>query len=244
MNSPHLSPDELQKAWADYPTVKSGDNFQHYKGGRYEIVDIGFIEANEEPAVVYRSLENGTVWVRTAGDFFEAVNDIPRFTALETARASHDSEILAEGKQVFTACAFIWHDFDGVKKVFLPKRADTKKFLPSVYELPGGHIDFGEDLKDGLKREIMEEFGMKINISEVLDVFTYTNDIKKSHSIEVVYFANFEDQIGNISINPEDHSMYGWFAADELHEVYSAQKSADDIEYKIIRKGFEKLEVK
>jgi 8-oxo-dGTP pyrophosphatase MutT (NUDIX family) len=64
----------------------------------------------------------------------------------------HDSEKPAEGRQVFTACAFIHHAFDGVEKVFLPRRAATKKFLPNVFEVPGGHIDFGEDIADGLKR--------------------------------------------------------------------------------------------
>ncbi|MDP3883136.1 MAG: hypothetical protein Q8Q48_03725 [Candidatus Staskawiczbacteria bacterium] len=55
-------------------------------------------------------------------------------------KISHDSEKPAQGQQVITACAFIHHNFDGVEKLFMPRRADTKKFLPGVYELPGGHI--------------------------------------------------------------------------------------------------------
>src|SRR5690606_4845078 len=97
-----------------------------------------------------------------------------------------------------TACAFIWHDFDGAKKVFLPRRAATKKFLPDVFELPGGHIDFGEDIDAGLKREILEEFGMHVSLGEPFASFTYTNDIKGSHSIEVVYFARFIDPLDHI----------------------------------------------
>jgi len=58
----------------------------------------------------------------------------------------HDSEIISENKQVITACAFIHENFNGIEKVFLPKRALTKKFLPGVYELSGGHINFGEDI--------------------------------------------------------------------------------------------------
>lgn len=154
---------------------------------------------------------------------------------------SHDSETPAKGQQVFTACAFIWRDFNGVKKVFLPKRADTKKFLPGVYELPGGHIDFGEDLKDGLAREIMEELGMHVAVGDVVDVFTYSNDVKKSHSIEVVYFAQFTDPIEQIRTNPEDHSTYGWFAEDELAAVYTGAKSLDDPEAMIVQKGFTRL---
>lgn len=154
---------------------------------------------------------------------------------------SHDSETPAEGRQVFTACAFIWHDFDGVKKVFLPKRADTKKFLPGVYELPGGHIDFGEDLKAGLTREIMEEFDIRVAVGDVVDVFTYMNHIKKSHSIEVVYFAQFTDPINRIHLNPEDHSTYGWFAENELEKIYSGEKDSDDPEVIVIQKGFKRL---
>jgi len=156
-------------------------------------------------------------------------------------KVSHDSETLAEGRQVFTACAFIWHDFGGVKKVFLPKRADTKKFLPAVYELPGGHIDFGEDLKEGLAREVREEFGMRAAIGDVVDVFTYMNHIKKSHSIEVIYFAQFTDPLEQIQLHPEDHSTYGWFAEDELANVYSGGKGADDTEFVVIRKAFKRL---
>lgn len=154
------------------------------------------------------------------------------------AHISHDSEVLAEGQQVITACAFIHQEIDGVEKVFLPKRADTKKFLPGVYELPGGHIDFGEDPVDGLKREIDEEFGMEVEVGDPFYAFTYTNDIKRSHSIEVVYFSKFVSVLGSLVLNPEDHSEYGWFAESELEKATTAEKGLDDIEFVAIRKGF------
>jgi 8-oxo-dGTP pyrophosphatase MutT (NUDIX family) len=59
-------------------------------------------------------------------------------------KAIHDSAIPTPGQQVITACAFIHQKVDGVDKVFMARRADTKKFMPGIYELPGGHIDFGE----------------------------------------------------------------------------------------------------
>lgn len=153
----------------------------------------------------------------------------------------HDSETLAKGQQVFTACAFIWHLFDDEVKIFLPKRAATKKFLPGVYELPGGHIDYAEDLKDALAREIMEEFGMHAAIGDVVDVFTYMNEVKKSHSIEVVYYAQFTDRLEDISLSPEDHSECRWFAESDIRGTLSAEKGKDDPELQVIEKGFKLL---
>lgn len=156
-------------------------------------------------------------------------------------KTSHDSETSAEGQQIITACAFIFHDFDGVKKVFVPRRAKTKKFLPDVYELPGGHIEYGEDIVDGLKREIKEEFEMEIEVREPFFVFTYMNKIKGTHSIEVIYLAQFQDDIKNIRINPEDHSEFIWISKNEIGKILSQNKTKDDPEIQAIRKGFEKI---
>lgn len=159
-------------------------------------------------------------------------------------KVSHDSETPAKGQQVITAVAFIYRIVDDKIKMFLPKRAKTKKFLPDVYELPGGHIDYGEELEIGLAREIKEEFGVDAEIGEVFGAFTYLNDIKGSHSVELVYFAKFIDPIENIVINPEDHSSYKWIAEADLNEIYSAQKGEEDSEFGIVKKGFRILNEK
>ena len=85
-------------------------------------------------------------------------------------KVEHDSETLAEGQQVITAVAFIHAKFDGVTKVFLPKRADTKKFLPGVFELLGGHIDFGEELDK--KVSFLDTAGVIKNLDLVITADT------------------------------------------------------------------------
>ena len=153
-------------------------------------------------------------------------------------KTSHDSEIAAHGQQVITACALIHKSFDGIEKIFLPKRANTKKFLPSVYELPGGHIDFGEEISDGSKREIKEEFGVDITVGDPFASFTYTNHVKGSHSVEVIYFATLTSTLEDIVIHPEDHSEYGWFAEDELEKIMTANKRGEDPEIQALKKAF------
>lgn len=121
--------------------------------------------------------------------------------------------------QVITACAFIHHNFGGVKKVFLPKRAATKKLFPGVFELPGGHIDWNEDIVEGLKREILEEHSMRIKVGDPFASFTYFNEVQGSHSVEIIYFATFEDLIENIKINPEDHTEFKWISQEEIGSI-------------------------
>ena len=42
-----------------------GAHYRHYKGGIYRVEMRATDEATKEPAVVYRSLKDGTVWVRS-----------------------------------------------------------------------------------------------------------------------------------------------------------------------------------
>lgn len=154
------------------------------------------------------------------------------------SKTSHDSETPAQGQQVISACAFIHRKIDGVEKVFLPRRAATKKFLPNVFELPGGHIDYGEDIVAGLKREITEEFGMTVEVGDPFFAFTYINEVKGSHSIEVDYFATFVEDPKHIKLDPEDHSEYGWFAEEELINAATDDKGLDNIEFVAMKKGF------
>jgi hypothetical protein len=78
--------DEIKAEWNDFSRPKDGQIFQHYKGGKYEIVATGFLEDSETPCVIYRSLLKNIVWVRTAKNFLEDVeyNGVvtPRFKSL------------------------------------------------------------------------------------------------------------------------------------------------------------------
>jgi 8-oxo-dGTP diphosphatase len=149
----------------------------------------------------------------------------------------HDSETPAIGRQVIVACVFIHHNFNGVEKVFLAQRALSKKFFPGVYELPGGHIDFGEDILDGLKREVHEELGKDIVVGDPFSVFTYINEVKGAHSIEVCYFAQFVGGLDDVQLEPADHMGWGWFAENDEH-VFSVNREPGDKELDVMRRGF------
>ena len=59
-----------------------------------------------------------------------------------------------------------------------------------------------------------------------------------THSVEIIYFANFSNPIEKIKINPEDHSEYGWFNEEEIKNILSEKVRNDDPEAKAVYKAF------
>jgi len=78
---------EIEAGWDNFERPRDGQKFRHYKGGEYRVVATGFLEDSETPCVVYRSLEKGAVWVRTAKNFLELIEhdgmQQPRFAPLQ-----------------------------------------------------------------------------------------------------------------------------------------------------------------
>lgn len=117
--------------------------------------------------------------------------------------------------QKITACIFL--EKDG--KLFLAKRSNSKALFPGQFEVPGGHIEFGETLEEGLKREIREELSIEINLGEVFNAFTYTSYNDTVHSVEVDYLATMKDPNQEIKLNSNDHTEYKWVTQTEAQET-------------------------
>lgn len=57
-----LSWSELEKRVSDAKAqIAPGSRWQHYKGGRYVVVDVVIIERTDEVGIMYRSLDHPTV---------------------------------------------------------------------------------------------------------------------------------------------------------------------------------------
>ena len=69
----------------------------------------------------------------------------------------------------------------------------------SFAALPGGHLEWGEDIKECLTREIIEELGIKPDLGELLYIHTYAD----GETIQSVEFF-FEVTNGNKYIGREN----------------------------------------
>ena len=150
-----------------------------------------------------------------------------------------DSATLAEGQQVITACAAIYRKGGNGHEIMVARRALTKKFLPGKFELPGGHIEFGETLVDGLRRELKEELAVDVIVGDVVGAFTYVNKIKRSHSIEIIFFAQLAG--GCLpKINPTDHSEVIWVNRNNL-DVIKTENGSNDQEFPFLVRALKLL---
>lgn len=69
-------------------------------------------------------------------------------------------------------------------EVLLVAHAGKSKWLV----LPGGHLDWGEDIIAGLTRELVEELGVKPDIGELLYVHSFIHDT--THVVEFFFAVN------------------------------------------------------
>ncbi len=78
------------------------------------------------------------------------------------------------------------------------------------YEFPGGKIELGETQEEALKREVMEE--LKINI-EILEKYI---TIEHTYTDFKIIMHSFICKTDNIEPELTEHIKYNWFEKDKL----------------------------
>lgn len=107
------------------------------------------------------------------------------------------------------------------------KRSEDDTFYPGAWEFPGGHLEQGELLNDGLKRELQEEIGFNKNFEP--KIINYFDEIKEKngicvHNIEIDFIIEVnKDEIKVILSN--EHIDYKWVTKDsELLDDFIKRK--------------------
>lgn len=111
----------------------------------------------------------------------------------------------------FLQKAIVMHPSDN--KFLIIKRSDNDFVRPGTWDLPGGSMVYGELHQDALKREILEETGLKIkNVKEIKAITAYD----KEKPLYYILIGSVCTAISDEVELSEEHSEYKWVTKDEF----------------------------
>ena len=122
------------------------------------------------------------------------------------------------------------HVFDPVGRLYLQQRPLWKDIQPGKWDTAvGGHVDFGEEIADALRREVREELGVEDFTPEFL--LRYVFESERERELVHVYKTVYEGDI-----NPSAELDGGRFwTLDEIHEVIGKGVLTPNFESEFLR---------
>jgi ADP-ribose pyrophosphatase YjhB (NUDIX family) len=108
-----------------------------------------------------------------------------------------------------------------------------------LFDLPGGGIEFGEDIKSALEREIKEEIGVGIKNAEIFKNADHSSfwddDGVPTHTHHIGLYYNVSLAPGTIKTYPDGHDSEGAVWVDTS---YISKENTSPIAYKVLKELF------
>lgn len=92
------------------------------------------------------------------------------------------------------------------QKMLLLRRSLRDDIDPGIWETVGGKIEFGETMQEALRREIMEEAGLPVQVNDLLYATTFFTN--PSRQVFLLTYACTADS-GKVCLS-EEHIDFCW----------------------------------
>lgn len=143
----------------------------------------------------------------TRQELFPIVNEQGEVTGSATRAECHSGSMLLHP-------VVHLHIFDTQGRLYLQRRSLNKDIQPGKWDTAvGGHIDYGESVKEALRREVREELG--ITQFNPIHNFTYLFQSRIERELVYSYRTIYE---GDIKIDPIEIDEGRYWSFDDIVE--------------------------
>jgi 8-oxo-dGTP pyrophosphatase MutT (NUDIX family) len=111
-------------------------------------------------------------------------------------------------------------------RVFVQRRSATRRVLPGIWDIVGGHIESGENFEQALAREIREETGWKLRRigQQIADwEWEYDGVVRR----ELDYLVDVEGDLAAPTLEAGKHDAYAWVGLDNLELLMDGRTDGD-----------------
>lgn len=99
-------------------------------------------------------------------------------------------------------------------EVLLIRRRSNDVHKPGQWDIPGGRLDLGEDPIAGLKREVLEEVGINVEIEMPIDIHHFTRDDGQKITMIIFWCKPLSTDI----VLSEEHQEHKWVSLENASE--------------------------
>lgn len=105
-------------------------------------------------------------------------------------------------------------------EILVLQRAETNKYKPLHWDIPGGKMLLDEDVEMAAKREVKEETGLELTrVEKPLSVYVNREQLPTRKDVQIVFACKVKDADAPISINLREHCAYRWIRPSDLPTI-------------------------
>lgn len=120
------------------------------------------------------------------------------------------------------------------KQILISQRSSKKDILPLKWECNGGALLSGEDVIDGIIREIYEELGIKLKKEDAI----YLKTAKNSERFKEIYLFKKDINIEDIKFRDDECIDAKWVGIDKFMDMFNNGEIVNNVDFD--REDYEK----